>query len=223
MIVFFTSFDTFTHPELQANKSEESRGKRYLQELDLKQNGQKAPELLGFQQFWFQPTPQQQPWNNTKPSHTQVGCLTWKSVAKPELQKRNARKIHLLHCGTSTGFSLANRNILKSEIKAFKSIHADESTEHCLASLPWNILSTTQTFSVVHHSFTAPTCCSQRGAKPWGFWLGGHWSKSDFFFSFSCHLLVFENYSQQLQLQQGLSCLSPEPKDPYLESSLLQG
>lgn len=26
------------------------------------------------------------------------------------------------------------------------------------ASLPWNILSTTQTFSVVPHSFTAPTC-----------------------------------------------------------------
>lgn len=49
----FNFFDTFTHPGLQENKSEKSRGKRYLQEFNLKQSGQEAPDLLGLQQLLF--------------------------------------------------------------------------------------------------------------------------------------------------------------------------
>lgn len=49
----FNFFYTFTHPGLQENESEKNRGKMYLHEFNLKQNGQEAPDLPGLQQLLF--------------------------------------------------------------------------------------------------------------------------------------------------------------------------
>lgn len=87
------------------------------------------------------------------------------------------------------------------------------------ASLPWNILSTTQIFSEVYHLFTAHTCLQTEGSQTLRI-LTITEAKVGFFSP--CHLMVFDDYSQQLQLQQWLSCLSPEQEDPHLVSSLLQ-